>query len=131
MSDSEPSEVDEIREQKKAELAASANTPEEPIHVDGEDHFEETVEEQPIVLFDFYADWCGPCEMLEPIVESVAAETNAAVGKVDIDANQELAQRFGVRSIPALLLFVDGEQVEQLVGLQEEDTLVDLIEEHS
>lgn len=129
MSDSEPSDVDEIREQ--TELADGAGTPDEPVHIDGGDHFEETVEEQPIVLFDFHADWCGPCEMLEPIVESVAAETDAAVGKVDIDANQELAQRFGVRSIPALLLFVDGEQVEQLVGLQEEDKLVELIEEHS
>jgi thioredoxin 1 len=126
MSDSEQPDADDATEQH-----ASAGTPDEPIHIDGETQFEETIADHPVVLFDFYADWCGPCEMLEPIVESVAADTEAAVGKVDIDANQELAQRFGVRSIPALLLFADGEQVEQLVGVQDEETLVDLIADHS
>ncbi|TQR21944.1 hypothetical protein C9J85_19490 [Haloferax sp. wsp5] len=69
-----------------------------------------------VVLVDFYADWCGPCKQLEPAVERIAAGTAATVAKVDIDANQQLAAKYGVRSVPTLLLFVDGEPVERLVG---------------
>jgi thioredoxin 1 len=136
MSDSD--ELDRIRQQKRERLEGSADggaetsgaAPAEPIHVEGPDHLGEVTDEYDVVLVDFYADWCGPCQMLEPIVESLAAETGAAVAKVDVDANQALASQYGVRGVPMLLLFADGEAVEQMVGVQQKEQLVDLIERY-
>ena len=132
-------ELEGIRQRKLEELrsgergtdgaAESAGSPDEPIHVDGVEALQETVAEG-VVLVDFYADWCGPCKQLEPIVERVAATTAATVAKVDIDANQQLAAQHGVRSVPTLMLFVDGEPVERLVGLQQEAQLTELVESH-
>ncbi|MFC6732710.1 thioredoxin [Haladaptatus sp. GCM10025707] len=78
---------------------------------------------------DFYADWCGPCKMLEPTVKELAAEGKATVVKVDVDQHQTLAQSNGVQGIPTLLLYADGEQVKRLVGVQDKATLSSLIEQ--
>jgi thioredoxin 1 len=99
----------------------------EPIRVDGQSQLDDIVAEHGVVLVDFYADWCGPCRMLEPVVETLAAETDATVAKVDVDANQQLAQAYGVRGVPTLVLFADGEQVEEVVGVQGEDQLRSLV----
>jgi len=109
----------------------STDAPTEPIHVDGKASLEALVAENDVVLAAFYADWCGPCQMLEPIVERLAADTDAAVAKVDVDANQPLAAEFGVRGVPTLVLFADGEQVEEIVGVQGEDRLRSLIERYA
>ena len=106
-------------------------TTNEPLHVDGQSQLDDVVTEHDVVLVDFYADWCGPCQMLEPIVETLAAETGATVAKVDVDANQQLAGAYGVRGVPTLVLFADGEQVEEIVGLQGEDKLRALIESYT
>jgi thioredoxin 1 len=126
MSDAE--DIDEIREQKKEELAARAGSPEEPVHIDSAAHLEEVLEDNHVVLVDFYADWCGPCKMLEPTVEEIAAETDAAVAKVDIDALQNLAREYQVQGVPTLYLFVDGETADRMVGVQDKATLVQKIE---
>ena len=105
----------------------TADGTDEPMHVDGEADLEGIVADNDVVLADFYADWCGPCQMLEPVVETLAAETPAAVAKVDVDANQDLAGAYGVRGVPTLVLFADGEQVEEIVGVQGEDRLRSLI----
>jgi thioredoxin 1 len=109
----------------------SAATTTEPLHVDGPSQFDEVVADHDVVLADFYADWCGPCQMLEPIVETLAAETDATVAKVDVDANQQLAAAYGVQGVPTLILFADGEQVEEVVGLQGEDQLRTLVETYT
>ena len=72
------------------------------------------------VLVDFWAEWCGPCKMLAPILDELAEEYNGRVriGKVNIDEYQELAAQYGIRSIPTLLLFKGGQVAEQLVGLR-------------
>ncbi|WP_276302266.1 thioredoxin [Halorussus lipolyticus] len=132
-------ELESIREQKRDELlgeddAESETTesaPNEPIHVESVEHFSTVTTDHDVVLVDFYADWCGPCNMLEPTVEALAQKTDAAVAKVDIDQHQGLATQYGVRGVPTLLLFADGEQVEQVVGVQDEATLTQLIERHS
>lgn len=70
------------------------------------------------VLMDFYADWCGPCKMISPIIEQLAAEYNgkAEVAKLNVDQNNALAARYGVMSIPTLLFFKDGKEVNRIVG---------------
>jgi thioredoxin 1 len=106
----------------------SVDTPSEPVHVDGSTSLEDVVAEYDVVLTDFYADWCGPCKMLEPVVETIASETDAVVAKVDVDANQQLAATYGVRGVPTLVLFANGEQVDEVVGVQSEDQLRSLVE---
>ncbi len=71
------------------------------------------------VMVDFWAEWCGPCRMLGPIIEEVSKdyEGKAVVGKLDVDSNQEFAAKFGVRNIPTVLVFKDGELVTRQVGV--------------
>ncbi len=70
------------------------------------------------VLVDFWAEWCGPCRMVGPIVEELAEEYEgkAKIGKVDVDNNPEVSSKYGIRSIPSLLIFKNGEVVDQIVG---------------
>ncbi|WP_165249128.1 thioredoxin [Adlercreutzia sp. ZJ141] len=72
------------------------------------------------VLVDFYATWCGPCKMMAPVLDEVAAElpVDRAVYKLDIDANQALARRFAVMSVPTLMVFEQGKEVDRAVGVQ-------------
>lgn len=112
----------------KAETSVSSD---EPVHINGTTELDTLVSDFEVVLMDFYADWCGPCQMLEPIVETLAAETDATVAKVDVDANQQLASAYGIRGIPTLVLFANGEQVEELTGVQSEEQLRSLIESYT
>lgn len=109
----------------------SAASPDRPVRIDGTAELDKLVANGGVVLADFYADWCGPCRMLEPIVEKLASDTDATVAKVDVDTNQQLANSFGVRGVPTLVLFADGEQVEKIVGVQSEEQLRSLIESHT
>ncbi|MFT4922808.1 MAG: thioredoxin 1 [Haloarculaceae archaeon] len=131
MSDSQSEDIDDIREEKREELEAKLGSPDEPVHVDSRDHLSEVVDSSTVVLVDFYADWCGPCKMVEPIVAGLAAETVATVAKVDVDVHQDIASEFGVQGVPTLVLFADGEQVEEMVGVQDEDTLAGLVEQYA
>jgi thioredoxin 1 len=78
----------------------------------------EVIDSDKPVLVDFWAEWCGPCKMIGPVIEALAGEVDgtAKVGKVDVDSNRELAVKYGVRSIPLLLFFKDGEVKDQIVG---------------
>lgn len=115
------------------ETAANSSivTPTEPTPIEDRDELDDITAEYDVVLADFHADWCGPCQMLAPIVDRLATETNAAVAKIDIDENQQLAQTYGVRGVPTLALFAEGEQVEEVVGVQPEEQLRSLIEQYT
>lgn len=78
----------------------------------------EVLKAEGTVLVDFWATWCGPCRMLSPIVDEVASERpDVKVGKINVDEQPELAQQFGIMSIPTLLIFKNGEKVQESVGL--------------
>jgi thioredoxin 1 len=81
------------------------------------------------VLVDFWAPWCGPCKMQTPILDTVAEEVGdaAVIAKVNVDENAPIAAKFGVRSIPTLILFKDGEKVQDFIGLQQKEALVGAI----
>lgn len=89
--------------------------------------FEQLLSERDIVLVDFHADWCGPCHQMEPMVADLAEEIDHAVVKVDVDQRPDIAQQFGVRSIPTFIVFADGEVEARLVGVQPKDQLLDAL----
>jgi thioredoxin 1 len=89
--------------------------------------FDELMKED-VVLVDFYAVWCGPCRMMAPVVEEIAEENpSVRVGKVDVDEVGELAQRFGIVSIPTLLVFKNGQLVNKFVGVQDKQTILNAL----
>lgn len=96
-----------------------------------QDTFEvEVLRETKPVLVDFWAAWCAPCRMVAPVVDEIANERaqQLKVAKVDIDESPQIATRFGIMSIPTLILFKDGEPVEQMVGYVPKDRLMERVE---
>ncbi|MGN1311241.1 MAG: thioredoxin [Clostridia bacterium] len=98
------------------------------IKVNSENFETEVLNSEKTVLIDFYADWCGPCKMLSPIVEQVASEnTNVKVVKINIDDEQDLAINYGVMSIPTLVVIKNGQETDRVVGLIEKSEVEKLI----
>ncbi len=102
----------------------------EPIELTEENFTSEVLEADIPVMIDFWAPWCGPCNMVSPIVESLANkyEGKIKVAKVNLDESPALASEYGVRSIPAIFIFNNGQVAERTVGVQPEDALAAMID---
>jgi len=90
---------------------------------------EEIKSSQVPILVDFWAEWCAPCRMIAPMLEEIAEEYNEKlkIGKLNVDQNRTIAAQYGVMSIPTLILFKDGEMVEQMIGAQPKENLLKII----
>jgi len=102
------------------------------LHVDEASFEKEVLKSSTTVLVDFWAEWCGPCKMLGPIVDEIAEELKPKlkVVKVNVDDSQGLAMKYGIMSIPTLLVFRNGEAVEQLIGAMPKTQLVSKLKPH-
>jgi thioredoxin 1 len=103
-----------------------------PVEITDANFDKEVLQSHVPVLVDFWAVWCGPCRMIAPLVEELATEYDGRlkVGKVDVDNNPEISMRFGIRSIPTVMVFQGGKVVEQIVGAVPKRTLVDKVQPH-
>ena len=90
------------------------------------ENFDELVNDE-LVLVDFYANWCGPCRMLSPIVDEVASENNLKVIKVNVDDHEDIAKKFGIMSIPTLIVFKNGEEKNKSIGLISKEQILEFI----
>jgi len=111
-------------------LKPDNKTEEAVITLNGQ-NFDKTIKKG-VVLVDFWAAWCRPCRMQGPIIEEIAKEMGKKikVGKLDTDQNKALSQRYSVAYLPTLIIFKNGKIVEQFVGLQQKETLVNAINKH-
>ena len=96
-------------------------------HYTKEENFDEVIKSK--VLVDFYADWCGPCKMLAMELEKVANEIDVDIVKVNVDEEEEIARRYGVMSIPTLILFVDGKELKKTIGFMPKDKIKEFVED--
>ena len=93
-------------------------------------NFDQTLEKNKVMMVDFWAEWCSPCRMLTPIVEEVENLMPNNVAKVNIEQERDLAVRFGIRSIPTVIIFKNGEIMERIPGISSKDTYLDKLKDY-
>ncbi len=98
------------------------------INITNENFQSEVLESKDVVLIDFHATWCGPCKMLSPIIDQVAAEVvGVKICKVDIDQAPEIAQQYGIMSVPTLVVVKDGETKKVVTGVQNKNAILEMV----
>lgn len=99
-------------------------------HIGDHNFNTEVINKKGVVVVDFYATWCAPCKMLAPVLEELQGElSEAKIFKVDVDENPEVSNKYGIQSIPTIMIFKDGAQVDKKVGFTPKETLREAIEE--
>ena len=89
-----------------------------------DENIEEILKENEITVIDFWAEWCGPCRMVGPIIEELSKDNeDVTIGKVNVDGNRDASSAYGVRSIPTIIFFKDGKEVDRVVGMQTQEML--------
>ena len=129
-------ELDEIRARKKLELMTKMKKNDSgagatPIALD-DAHFNEAVQKYPLMLIDCWADWCGPCRIIAPVIDELARDydDHLVVGKLNVDENPETATRFGIMSIPTLLIVKNGEEVDRIIGAVPKQLIEEKLKKH-
>ena len=128
-------ELERLKLRKLKELMSRGHVTGEkldkPLHVD-EGEFDEIVRRYPLVVVDFWAEWCGPCRMIAPIIDELAREYAGRVVfvKVDVDRNRRLAMKYGIMSIPTLMIFKDGKPVDMIIGFQPKPAIKEIINQY-
>ena len=104
------------------------DNPDQPLELTDGD-MEKAVAKYPFLVVDCWAEWCGPCKMIAPAIENLAKKHQGSIvfGKLDVDSNSETAIKYGIRSIPNLIVFKDGQKVGDIIGAMPEDKLLDKI----
>ncbi len=98
------------------------------LKITGDNFEQEVLQSSEPVLVDFFADWCGPCQMLAPIIEDISdSDIGVKVGKVNVDEQMQLAMQFGVSSIPLLVLFKNGKPAAKMLGFHDKDDILEMI----
>ena len=99
------------------------------LKITSENYKEEVLNSEKPVLIDFYADWCGPCRMMSPIIDEIAVQLGekVKVGKVNVDENQDLAMEYGVMSIPTIVIIKDGEISKTFVGVRDKNEILEAL----
>ncbi|MBS3815881.1 MAG: thioredoxin [Hadesarchaea archaeon] len=120
-------ELKQIKEEKVQEMMSeksNSDFPDEPVTLTAK-KFSEVTDEYPLVVVDCWAEWCPPCKALEPRIEELAEELSGKIvfGKLNVDENKNIAQKFGVSAIPTLLVMKDGEEIDRMVGLSSKESL--------
>lgn len=102
------------------------------VHITDHNFDEQVIKGKGLILVDFWAEWCGPCRMVGPILDELAAEYEGQVtiAKLNVDENRQSSARFGIRSIPTILFFKDGAQVEQIIGALPKSAIKAKVQQH-
>jgi len=130
-------ELERIRARKMQELlrrqnqAAGRSVPDSPIQVTDSD-FESLIQEYPLMVVDCWATWCGPCQMLAPVIDDLARDYAGKIvfGKLDVDENPRTAMNFGIMSVPTLLIIKNGKLVDQIIGAVPRDYIESKLRKH-
>lgn len=103
-----------------------------PVAISDSSFPDEVLQSPQTVLVDFWAEWCGPCRMIAPVLEQIADEysSNVKVAKLDVDANPQTSMKYGVQSIPTMIVFKDGKEVDRLIGYMPKERLLTRIKPH-
>jgi thioredoxin len=94
-----------------------------------DNNFEEVISNNSLVLIDFWAEWCGPCKMVSPVLEALSNETGLLVGKLNIDENPEKTSQYAVSSIPTMVLFKDGQPIHTVIGAKPKHLMMKELQE--
>ncbi len=135
MNKTEDKEAEKVKQKMMEEMMSedekSVDYPDSPITLT-DSNFDEKIKEYPLVLVDFWAEWCGPCKMMEPIIEDLAQEYQGDVvfGKLNVDQNKGKSSEYQVSGIPTMILFKDGQVADKMVGAMNKQMLAQKLENH-
>lgn len=98
------------------------------VDIQSNEELQDVLDDNETVLVDFMAEWCGPCQMMEPVIEELADENEVVVAEIDIDSNQDIASDHNVQSVPTYIFYEDGELSQQVVGSQDKESMEEYLE---